>query len=91
MIREIAHVTHDQREMLRARLLQAASVKRDIDELREIEEALRRIDGSTFGLCLECGSALSWVRLDARPEAKRCARCESEHERRRAQPEHPAL
>lgn len=91
MIRDFAHITHDQREIFSARLLQAASVERDTDELREIEDALRRMEVSTYGMCVECAAALPCVRLDACPEAKLCVRCETEHERRRAQWGHPAL
>ncbi|MGZ5651424.1 MAG: TraR/DksA family transcriptional regulator [Usitatibacter sp.] len=71
--------------------VQVASVERDIDELREIEGALERMAASTYGLCVECAVALPWVRLDARPEAKRCMRCETEHEQRRAQRGPPGL
>ncbi len=62
----------------------AASIERDADELREIEGALERMTAGTYGLCADCGLALPAVRLDARPQARRCVRCEGEHERGRA-------
>jgi len=63
-----------------------ASVVRDDDELREIEEALARIERGEYGLCVDCGSAVPYVRLSAVPEAARCMRCETERERRQAAP-----
>jgi RNA polymerase-binding transcription factor DksA len=90
VIRDLAGLTQEQRAALRARLVRAASVERSTEELREIEDALRRMEGATYGLCVECAAALPWIRLDARPEAKRCVRCETERERRRAQRVPPA-
>ena len=90
MIRDLAGLTQEQLEILRARLVRAASAGRSTDELREIEDALRRMEGSTYGMCVECAATLPWTRLDAHPEAKRCVRCETERERRRAQRVPPA-
>ena len=81
----IASLTPEQRDTLRARLVRAASAGSDMDGLREIEDALRRMDGPAYGTCAECAAALPWIRLDAHPEATRCVRCETERQRRRAQ------
>jgi hypothetical protein len=40
--------------------------------LREINEALERIDAGTFGICLGTGQAIGKARLMARPWAKYC-------------------
>jgi DnaK suppressor protein len=48
----------------------------DLKLLREVEDALRRIQGSTFGVCAECGEPISSKRLDAVPWAKFCVRCQ---------------
>jgi len=53
---------------------------------RGIEDALARMEIDRYGLCVECGAALPFVRLDAVPEAARCVHCESENERRKARP-----
>ena len=63
-----------------------SSVQRDTDELRQVEDALARIQRGTYGLCVDCGCALPYVRLDAVPEAPRCVHCETERERTRAAP-----
>jgi len=40
--------------------------------LGEINEALERVDGNTYGICLGTGQAISKDRLKARPWAKYC-------------------
>jgi DnaK suppressor protein len=61
-----------------------AGVVRDDSELREIEEALARLERGEYRLCVDCGSAVPYVRLAALPQAARCTRCESERERAQA-------
>ena len=63
-----------------------SSVQRDTEELRDVEDALARLEGGTYGLCVDCGAALPYVRLDAVPEARRCMHCETERERTKASP-----
>jgi len=58
-----------------------AGVVRDDGELREIEEALARLERSEYGLCVDCGAPVPYVRLAAVPQAARCVRCEGERER----------
>ena len=51
------------------------------DELIEIEEALGRIRGGTFGVCEGCGNTLSLERLRAIPYARLCIPCKQTDER----------
>jgi RNA polymerase-binding transcription factor DksA len=44
-------------------------------ELREVEEALARIDAGTWGRCLQCGGAIGRDRLRAVPDARFCVSC----------------
>ncbi|MBA3056289.1 MAG: TraR/DksA family transcriptional regulator [Sphingomonadales bacterium] len=44
-------------------------------EIREIREALLRIDNGTYGTCVACGNAISRARLQALPTAVRCINC----------------
>jgi DnaK suppressor protein len=44
-------------------------------QLRQVEQALRRMDAGTFGMCLRCGEEIGTPRLEARPEAHLCLRC----------------
>ena len=46
--------------------------------LREVEEALRRIEQGTYGVCHECEEPISSKRLDAVPWAKYCVKCQEE-------------
>jgi RNA polymerase-binding protein DksA len=48
--------------------------------LREIEEALRRIDEGTFGVCEACAKPIKKARLKAVPQAKFCIECQRTHE-----------
>lgn len=50
--------------------------------LRKVEEALRRMDAGTFGLCGACGDEIDPRRLEARPIATHCFPCKEESERR---------
>ena len=43
--------------------------------LRAIEDALTRIRHEKFGVCAECGQAISKARLEAVPWARRCRDC----------------
>ena len=50
-------------------------------ELARVERALRSIDEGTFGICRNCGDALSAARLEAKPDASLCVQCASKRER----------
>lgn len=50
--------------------LQIAEAERDM--IRQIEEALRRIEDGTYGICLVCARAIDRRRLEAEPWAKLC-------------------
>jgi RNA polymerase-binding transcription factor DksA len=62
----------------------AAALERDARELNEITEALARLDSREFGLCVDCGLAITWPRLNAEPQTQRCIACQMRFER-----EHP--
>jgi RNA polymerase-binding transcription factor DksA len=46
----------------------------------EVVAALARLDAGTYGVCVDCQTALSEERLDARPEAARCVNCQHDLE-----------
>ncbi|HXA52624.1 MAG TPA: TraR/DksA family transcriptional regulator [Candidatus Acidoferrum sp.] len=48
----------------------------DVRHLREINDALHRIDTDHYGICLECEEPISTKRLDAVPWAKYCVTCQ---------------
>jgi DnaK suppressor protein len=44
--------------------------------VREVEDALRRIESGAYGVCHECEEPISAKRLDAVPWAKYCVTCQ---------------
>jgi len=48
--------------------------------LSDIREAMQRIDDGTYGICKSCGEEISEERLNVKPEARFCIRCEQEAE-----------
>jgi DnaK suppressor protein len=52
------------------------SVDRESALLRQVKAALRRIHDGSFGMCIECESAISPKRLAAVPWAPRCIQCQ---------------
>ncbi len=61
-------------------------VHRDVQELRDIQDALGRMAQGTYGECIDCGSAIDPERLEAYPEASRCHDCQEVHERTYGRP-----
>ena len=45
-------------------------------QVREIENALRRIESGGYGRCIDCGESILAARLHARPFAVRCRACQ---------------
>lgn len=45
------------------------------EELRQIENALQRIEKSEYGKCESCGEEISIKRLKAVPQANLCIKC----------------
>lgn len=68
-----------------------AEVTRDIQEIRAIERALRRIALGTYGICVSCGQPIERERLEAHPIANRCALCQRAYEREHATTPTPRL
>jgi len=48
----------------------------DMKLLREISDALQRIEQGTYGVCLECEEPISVKRLEAVPWARYCVTCQ---------------
>lgn len=49
-----------------------AKVARDVNEVRDIVAAERRITTGRYGVCIDCGASIGYKRLTAYPTAKRC-------------------
>jgi len=53
----------------------AALLERAVDQIAEIDAAIRRLDEGTYGSCVRCGQPVGEGRLAARPAAATCVRC----------------
>jgi DnaK suppressor protein len=57
------------------------NVDRDSTLLRQVKAALGRIRDGSFGICIDCESAISPRRLAAVPWAPRCIQCQEAADR----------
>ncbi len=60
--------------------LNAQLETRDVSRLTEINNALQKISESTYGLCEDCGDAISEKRLTFNPYFLTCISCAEERE-----------
>ena len=51
-------------------------------ELNQINQALLRVVGLDYGVCVNCGAEIPRTRLQAKPQASRCLECQAQLERR---------
>lgn len=52
-------------------------------DLKEIETALLKIKKGTYGTCERCGKAIDVARLEVKPAAIYCMKCERELEKKK--------
>jgi len=67
----------------RERDLKLRLSERDRDKLREINEAIERIEEGSFGECEACGSKIPMERLKVMPFTTVCVPCKSKLEKQR--------
>jgi phage/conjugal plasmid C-4 type zinc finger TraR family protein len=53
-------------------------------ELEQLNAARERLQQHSYGICIDCGEAIPFLRLQAQPTAMRCLSCQTALERRRA-------
>ena len=54
--------------------------RNQLDELKQIEESLKKIDAGTYGICDMCGVVIPLGRLKAKPFARFCTECRTVYE-----------
>jgi len=59
---------------------QIALLEARTQERVQLDEALRRLDDGTYGICEDCETPISPGRLRALPFAKRCITCQEQFE-----------
>ena len=92
--RKLAGEVHDQGDESIADQvagLNAELADRRALEIHAIDEALRRIDQGTYGICVDCGTDIAFERLKAFPMAKRCIDCKAKYESQHPSPGTPTL
>ncbi len=81
----VAGTVHDLSDESFAELstaLSNATLGREADALREVEEALHRIGTRAYGTCVDCDQPIALARLRADSIAKRCLSCQQRREDR---------
>lgn len=54
-----------------------ASIEGELeDSLRDVDDALAKIDEGTYGVCEDCGREVERDRLEALPQARLCISCQ---------------
>ena len=71
--------------------LDLAILDMHIEEIRDIDAALKRMAQGVYGRCIDCGDDIVIKRLRAYPTAKRCLSCQSRYEISHASPATPSL
>ncbi|MGH7864849.1 MAG: TraR/DksA family transcriptional regulator [Candidatus Binataceae bacterium] len=54
---------------------------RERQKIKEIDDALERLDDGSYGVCESCGLEIAEARLDALPFTRLCRDCQQEQER----------
>lgn len=55
-------------------------IRLNTQDVRDIVAARQRIAAGKYGICTYCGSEIDYERLLVYPTAKRCIKCQREHE-----------
>lgn len=81
---QIAGEVHDLEDQSVADLfadLNLTVLDKHVQQTRDINSALIRIDKGTYGICTDCGGSIDYERLAAYPTASRCVRCQHAYEK----------
>ena len=66
-----------QHELDRRVALHPGGAGHELEALGAVSEALARVHDAKFGLCADCGKAITFDRLKLEPWTLRCAACEA--------------
>ena len=68
---------HDASQRLGEEEVEAAVADIDSREFNSVSQALQRIHGADYGLCIDCHAPIAFERLELEPQTLRCAVCQS--------------
>lgn len=68
-------------DALQAQSMSQESLRRNMQQLLDIDRAFKRIDNDEFGDCFECGEEIAPQRLELNPTATLCIGCATKKER----------
>lgn len=71
--------------------IEAATIDRQIREIRAIEAAQKRMADGSYGCCVDCSEPIAFPRLQAYPTAERCLPCQEKHDAQFAHESAPKL
>jgi len=71
--------------------LNIRTLDRELQEMRDIDAAVARMDSGDYGTCMDCGEPIQLARLSAYPTARRCLICQRRHEASHAGNAHPSM
>jgi RNA polymerase-binding transcription factor DksA len=75
---ETEHIVSEVEQSVQA-VLDAAAIER----LADLNDALRRLDEGTYGICERCGAPIPMARLEALPHVRLCVQCQGADETQR--------
>jgi DnaK suppressor protein len=55
----------------------------ELQELRDIEAAFRRLDDDSYGVCVACTARIAFEQLQIVPHAARCLECQRRYQKAR--------
>ena len=72
---------HDYAEVSSDSFKEGIIANKQIEELKEIQAAIKKIKLNTYGICFMCDEPISIKRLEAKPFAKYCTPCREIYEK----------
>jgi len=74
LIEQVADIADDAVQSHNRQLMMGLGEK-EFGKLRLVEEAIEKLDGGQYGICLECEDLISEERLTVIPFASHCVNC----------------
>jgi DnaK suppressor protein len=85
---ELSGQVHDSAEDSVADMLadlDIAVIGNEVTELKDIELALLRMRGASYGRCIDCGEDIEIKRLEVSPAVARCVDCQDRFENKQSE------